>query len=272
MVCQSAPALAIFQYPRANAGAFNWQGRLEWRPAEGSTLHAGVSRRSRFPTLFERFSTQFGNAASNPRLQAERATNYEVGGAYDFGIFRAEAAAFYSTIDDAIVAVRPANFPAGTSQRRNLGNAEYYGAEVALSARLGETLNLGANYSYIHRRFEIDAAAGVTVPVFELTDVPDNKSFVYADWSPVSRLHVVPNLDFASNRTTLDTYVPAAPTVTRYYQTGSYVQANLRVDLEVIDGIVIGVGGRNLFDADYTLTDGFPEAGRSFFASLRARY
>ena len=59
---------------------------------------------------------------------------------------------------------------------------------------------------------------------------------------------------------------------TRYYRTGSYVQANLRVDYALLDGVEIGVGARNLFDDDYTLTDGFPEPGRSFFASLRARY
>ncbi len=60
--------------------------------------------------------------------------------------------------------------------------------------------------------------------------------------------------------------------MTRYYRTGRYVQANLRIDDEVIDGIEIGVGAKNLFDHYHVLTDGFPEPGRSFFASIRARY
>jgi iron complex outermembrane receptor protein len=34
----------------------------------------------------------------------------------------------------------------------------------------------------------------------------------------------------------------------------------------------VGIGARNLFDANYRLVDGYPEQGRSFFASLRARY
>lgn len=263
------PSVNIFQYPLANADALNWQGRLDWRPTSEASLHASVSRRSRFPTVFERFSTQFGNAASNPSLKAERATNYEIGGTYDFGMVRAEASVFYSKVDDAIVSVRPTNFPANTSQRRNLGDAEYYGAEIALSAKLGSTLTVGANYSYIHRKFDI-AVVDIFVPTFALTDVPKHKGFVYAEWSPVEQLHVVPSLDFASNRTTQNTYVTAGETL--YYRTGSYATANLRVDFDVLDNVTIGVGGRNLFDDNYSLTDGFPEAGRSFFASIRAKY
>jgi iron complex outermembrane receptor protein len=57
-----------------------------------------------------------------------------------------------------------------------------------------------------------------------------------------------------------------------YYKTEGYVTAALRVDYDLSDRITIGVGGRNLFDRNYALTDGFPEPGRSFFLGVRARY
>lgn len=261
-------AARVFSYRLRNSSAFNGQGQLVWTPDADTRLHAGISSRARFPTIFERFSTQFGTAASNPDLKAERATNYEVGGSRQLGMLRAEGAVFYSDIRDAIVSVRPAGFPANSTQRQNLGSAEYYGAELSLTARVSPALEVGANYTYTHRSFDIGTpAAGTIVPLFRLTDVPTHKGFAYASWSPVSGLSIVPSVDIASDRTTLTT---ASPPV--YYRTGSYVQANLRIDYTLLNGVEIGVGGRNLFDDNYTLTNGFPEPGRSFFASIRARY
>ena len=72
-------ALGLFEYPTGGSEATNAQGAAYWRYAEGRQLHVVVSSRTRFPTIFERFSTRFGNAIPNPDLEPERALNYEIG-------------------------------------------------------------------------------------------------------------------------------------------------------------------------------------------------
>ena len=263
-------AARIFSYPIRNSKALNGQGRLDWTPDADTRAHASISSRARFPTIFERFSSRFGGAVSSPDLKSERAVNYEIGGSRRFGAITAEGSAFYSRLSDVIVAF-PFIFvtctPAGVctnnavTQSRNLGKGDYYGGELSLTADLGPAFKLGGNYTWTHRDLNDPTNAA-----FQPAGVPTHKAFVWADWAPVPRVHIVPNIDIASDRWTVNT------AGTRYYRTGSYVQANLRVDVTLVDGVEIGIGGRNLFDDDYQLTDGFPEPGRSLFASIRARY
>ena len=174
---------------------------------------------------------------------------------------RIEGAAFYSWLDDAIVAFPFIFNNTMVSQSRNVGRGEYYGAEVAVNARVHETLEFGGNYTWIERTF-----TDPSIPVFEPVGVPDHKAFLWAQWTPLAGLAVVPSLEITSDRWTV------TPTGTLYYRTGAYTRADLRVDYEVADGLVLGAGLRNAFDDNYALTDGFPEPGRSLFLSARARF
>lgn len=261
-------ASRLYSFALRNASAWNAQGRLDWAQ-DGTALHLSVSSRARFPTLFERFSSQFGTAEANPNLKPERATNVEFGGSRAFGPIRVEGAIFYSHLTDALVSVRTA---ANLNRRENYGSADYYGGELSLSAQLTSVFQAGVNYSYIKRDFDVGTPpTGGLIRPFELTDVPGHKGFAWISYRPVPAINVLPSLEFASGRTTV-TPASANGLVPVYYQTGGYVTAALRVDWDVTDFLTVGVGGRNLFDRNYTLTDGFPEPGRSFFASIRAKY
>ncbi len=250
----------LFDYPIRDADARNLQGRLEWQASEAAALYASVSSRARFPTIFERFSSRFGGAVSNPELEAERATNYEIGGSADFGAVHAEGALFYSDIANAIVAFPFIYQGQAVTQSRNLGHGEYYGAELSLDARLGATLIAGANYTFTERNLTDPSNAA-----FEPTGVPKHKGLVYADWAPLAGLHVLPSVEIASDRRTTNS------AGTSYFRTGDYVLANLRVDYDVANRITLGAGVRNAFDDLYFLADGFPEPGRRFFLTARLR-
>jgi iron complex outermembrane receptor protein len=261
---------AFVFYPLHNSSALNGQARLDWTPVAGSNLYASVSDRARFPTLFERFSSRFGGAVSNASLKPERAINYELGGSRELGGVHVEGAVFYSSLTDTIVnfpfiytSCTPAGVctPNAVTQSRNLGHGDYYGAEISANTALTATLSVGGNYTYIQRDLHDPTNAA-----FHPTDVPSSKGFVYADWRPLPRLSILPNLDVASDRWTVNT------AGTLYYRTGAYVLANLTVEYRVTDQLTVSAGGRNLGDLNYQLVDGFPESGRSLFVGLRARY
>ena len=276
------PAI-IYSYPRRDADTWNAQGRFDWQADEALSLHASLSSRARFPTIFERFSQRFNTAIPNPGLKAERATNAEIGASWNSGSIRLEGALFYSWVRDAIFGVPTPAYPctastappvtptpgcalANLTQSRNVGRGEYFGVELSASATLLPGLDAGINYTGMKRDLTDPSNAR-----FRPTGVPTHKGFAYLDWAPVDRLHVLPGIDLASNRWTLFTATPASQPA-RYYRTGAYVNASLRIDYALNDQIDFAIGGRNLFDDYYSLTDGFPEPGRTIYASARFRY
>lgn len=252
---------AFVYYDLRNGDAWNAQGQLLYTPDTETSLHLSVSSRARFPTIFERFSTRFGGAVSNPDLKAERATQVELGGSRQFGPLRIEASGWYAKLDDAIVSFPFIYQGNAVAQSRNVGSGDYYGAEISATAQIAEGLRAGANYGWVHRKLDDPSS----VAGFHPTGVPEHSGFVWAEWSPIAALRILPSLDVASKRWTVNT------AGTNYYKIGDYALANLRVDFDVTDWATLGVGGRNLFDENYTTVDGYPEVGRTLFVSLRVK-
>ncbi len=251
-------------YPLRDNHAFNGQAALTWKVSDDTRLHASISDRSRFPTIFERFSSRMGTAIPNPNVDPERATNYEVGGDTKLGANTTlSGAVFYSDVRDALIQI-PVVVPGfGTvNQTKNAGDGTYYGFEASLAQAVNSTFDWGGNLTYIHRKL-----TDPTNAAFRPQGVPDWKAFAYANWRPLPKLTVRPNLEYADQRWTVTTATPLA-----YYKTGSYLLVNLSADYDLTDKLRLTVAGQNLGDRNYQLTDGFPEAGRTFYLAIRARY
>ncbi|PZU45345.1 MAG: TonB-dependent receptor [Sphingomonas sp.] len=271
-------ASRVFDYERQNGDAWNAQGQIEWTPDDARRLALSVSSRARFPSLFERFSSRFGGATSNPGLKAERATQAELSGSLAQGPFTLEAAAYVARVSDAIFAVPALYYPCtgsttpppapvpgceaqAVSQSRNVGSGTYWGADGAITAAITATLKAGASLSFVERDIE-----DPNVPAFRPTGVPSFSGFLWADWQPIPQLSVLPSVDFATDRWLVNT------AGTNWRRDGGHALANLRIAWRPRDGLELAAGARNLFDTNYELAEGFPEQGRNFTLSLLMRY
>jgi len=272
-------------YPVHDGSAANIQGELIYTLADGGSLHAGISDRARFPTLFDRFSTKFNTTISNPGLKAERAVNYEIGGADAFYGVHLEGAVFYSRVTDAIESV-PISFcdttstaahncsgaggaggtSTSTTQTQNVGSGDYVGFELSADGEIAEGLMAGIRYGYVDR--SLDAQNPDNPPLtagYHLTGMPTSQLFAYLAWRPLKDLTLRPSIQTAGNRWTTNT------AGTSYFKIGSYFLTNLEADYAFSDTIGLAAGVRNLFDVNYQLTYGFPEEGRNLFVDLRVK-
>ena len=290
------------------ADAWNWQTAAIYSYSETGKVHADVSSRTRFPTLFERYSTRFDSKEPDPNVDPERATNYEIGFSDIF--FRnvhVSSAIFYSDIEDSIQNA----FTAANSRTSIVGfNADgyNYGFEFSADWDVSRSLRIGGNYTYLERHLDFAKAAidmsGATqvardaVAVTEIEGTPRHKGFIYVAWKPMDWLTLTPSVELATDRTAMVTSCSSTLVSTgggavgatqnsgngncgkssgftgkpNYINIGSYALVNFQAEYAFNDMTSMTIGGINLLDENYFLAEGFPEPGRQFFANLRARF
>lgn len=117
--------------------ALNGQISAAWAVSGQTRLFASLARKTRFPTLKDRYSFRLGAAVPNPGLAPENAWNVEVG--YEGWLtqhLQGRTALFHSRLSDVIVLVDNAVRDEATNrllaQQQNAGKAVFYGAEAEL--------------------------------------------------------------------------------------------------------------------------------------------
>lgn len=254
-------AAGLFEYPTGGSAATNVQGAAYWRYATARELRAVVSSRTRFPTIFERFSTRFGTAVPNPGLESERAVNYEIGWSAELNDeLGLTAALFYADVEDMIQTVVASAGPPQLTQTRNVGDGEFYGVEFGIRSRLTEQWSVAANYTHLEREI-----TDPLQPALEVTGAPDDSAFVAFTYEPSQRLSIVPSLELASDRW-------SDVTGGGYVRIGDYALVNLQVQYRGSELWELAAGVTNLTDEDFQLAHGYPEPGRSAYLRLRLNF
>lgn len=244
----------LFEYPSGGSAAWNGQMAAHWQASAASRLGVSLSSRTRFPTLFERFSTRFGTAIPNPDLGTERATNIELSWQYaPSDDTHLEAALFHSRIAGMIQTVIVDAGPPQMTQTQNVGNGEIHGIELGGQMQLSGQLVVGGNATWLHRGIRDPLQPGIR-PI----GTPGTQALLYATWQPVEKITITPSVDFADDRWSDG---PGGS----YLRTGRYTNVNLQMEWKATESLRLAVGGKNLADDRYELAWGFPEPGRSFY-------
>lgn len=244
---------------KGSAGAWNPQGGLFYSLTDTAKVNFSISRKTRFPSIKDKYSYRWQTAIPNPDLDPERAINYEMG--YQDILFRRvalRAAAFYRDIKDYIQSVTvpdPDDSTKTKSQNRNMGHVEQYGMEVELSAPLTDMIESGFNYTYIDNNNRSSSD--------KLTDVPEHKFFLYTKFTPLKPLSVLADIEYDSKRWSSTNGVRVAK---------GFTLVNAKVMYEITKGLRMEAGVRNLFDKNYELNEGYPMPGRTYFSNLTYRF
>lgn len=119
-------------------------------------MHAGLSRRTRFPGLRELYSGALGKFEPNPGLRPERLTAGEAGVTVRLSKVEAQAVLFHQRLGDVIV---KNNVAGGKQRRENMGEMRSRGVEFLTGWTLGPTA-LTADLTWQHVRILDSSVAG----------------------------------------------------------------------------------------------------------------
>ncbi|OPX95292.1 MAG: FhuE receptor precursor [Syntrophorhabdus sp. PtaB.Bin006] len=247
----------LLRFDPDDTDAWNPQFGLFYLMTETGKLHASVEKKTRFPSIKDRYSSTFGSRIANPSLKPEKAVNYEVG--YE-DVFlkkiRFKTTVFYNDITNQFQNVRvpdPDNPGSTVQQQQNIGKVEQYGMELEALISVTKDLEGGFNYTYLYRDNRSSSD--------KLTSVPENKFFMYAKYeTPIKNLSLLGDIEYDSMRWCSSDGSTRAK---------GFVVANAKAMYEIIKGLKVEAGVSNVFDKDYELSDGYPEAGRNYFMNLR---
>ncbi len=253
---ENLEAGAVSEFPTSSSGTWNPQLAALYQVGSIGTLRASVSRKTRFPTLKDRYSYRLGSAIPNPDLTSEGATHLELGYVGVIGTaVTLRASGYYSRIDDLIQRVddverTPTN--QALFQLQNVGDARNQGFELGVDARAAAWLTAGASYSFLDRK-------NITRPEVRLIDTPKSKWFSFASVMPARWFEGVVSIEWNSRRFTTTDGATVEP----------FAVVGIKGVVTPLPWLSAEVAIQNLFDTNYELIGGFPEPGRMLYLNLR---
>lgn len=248
----------LYDFPTGNDSAFDFKGGLVFKPTENQNITLSASKRSRFASQKERYSSRFGGQVPNPDLKSEYSIAYDLtytGKVLDNKL-QYEVSGFINDVTNAIYGLTVGVDGSGRSIKynTNLGKALYQGFEAGVGYAPIEYLSLGANYSFIEMKDKTQNSD------LKYTDIPNYKLVGFATISVPeikTKLHV--NTETYGKRYLDSQGTEEAP---------DFTLVNAKLNVTLYKGLEFNFGVNNLLDRNYYWVAGWPQAGRNFISGL----
>jgi hemoglobin/transferrin/lactoferrin receptor protein len=257
--------------------------RLSFQPGEKKhwTFYSGVSQGFRAPNLSD--LTRFDIARSGEQeipafgLKPENFLSPEVGVKVEYGRFAAEAAYFYTFMDDIIVRVPTGETTADGDlivNKENSGEGYVHGVELTGSVKLHRDWTLWANFTWMRGELDSPVVAGgenVTEPVSRLMPTTVNSGIRWTHskrryWAEIASTLAGKQDRLASNDIRDTQRIPVGGTP-------SYEVFHLRAGWNPCRFATVTAALENLLDEDYRIHgSGVNEPGRNFVLTAQFRF
>lgn len=216
-----------------------------------------VARRSRLPTLKERFSrgSSAGGREPNPGLRPEVALHLGLDATWQaLSWLRLEASGFDAEVRDLIDQVQLGD---STDQFQNIGRARLAGFELLVGLVPLRWLEVELAYRYLYARSLEGEEPG------PLAYRPDHQGLLVLRLSPLRRLEISTTLRLVGTQSFQD------PESRAWRELGPYLVWDARIEGEPRDGVHLWLQGSNLLDANYQTKYGYPDPGWLIYGGVR---
>ncbi len=244
----------IYNMPTDKKNASNAQISIHYNTSEKLKINMDFSYKTRFATMKDRYSYKMGRAIPNPYLIPESSANYSVSAdVFPVNFLSINPSVFYSKLYNVIQNVD--NVELGKSQIQNVGTAEFLGGDIALSTQYFYNFKLMASYSYIQQK-------NLTNSEILFTDVPKNRVFLSLEYNYKNFVNPIISGEYDSERFSTSYGIISK----------EFFVINSSVKFNILKNFTLKTGINNIFDENYTICEGYPEAGRNFFVSLQFNF
>ncbi|MDD2357833.1 MAG: TonB-dependent receptor [Thiovulaceae bacterium] len=252
-----------------DAQSFNPLLKVETKISDTWSVYGGVDKKSRIPSIKDRYSYKMGQFVPNPDLHQESTINYEIGTAKKFSNAYVKASLFAANVDDYIQSVYvPIWYKKGTTitqqqQLQNVGNMTQRGVELEGTYAVNDKLSFDGSYTHLDMKNSNSA--------IKITDVPADKFFVTGTYTPLDALSWINSFEYDSSRYSLSG-ASTTPGNTVNYMSGDVAIVNTKIVYHATKALSLEAGINNLLDRNYYLAYGYPEAGREYYGNVRYKF